>query len=30
MVRGDFDSTELPDNKTVTIGSWKIHVTHGH
>jgi vacuolar protein sorting-associated protein 29 len=30
LVRGDFDSTDLPQDKTVTIGSWKIHVTHGH
>jgi vacuolar protein sorting-associated protein 29 len=30
LVRGDYDTTDLPDSKTLSIGNWKIHVTHGH
>jgi vacuolar protein sorting-associated protein 29 len=29
-VRGDFDSSELPESSNFTIGSWKIGVIHGH
>ena len=30
LVRGDFDSMDLPGSKDITLGEWKIHVTHGH
>ena len=30
IVRGDFDGMDTPGFKDITIGDWKIHVTHGH
>lgn len=31
IVRGDFDEgTSLPEQKSITIGDWKIGVIHGH
>ncbi|KAM3133381.1 Vacuolar protein sorting-associated protein 29 [Paramecium bursaria] len=30
QVRGQYDDDDIPENKFITIGTWKFFITHGH